>query len=73
MKDNLKTIFLAFVGHCQNHAVKSLETLRFKMLSTEIKVETEVLFSSGLTRSQVYNEIFIKMQSISKDELKFHL
>ena len=40
--------------------VKSLETLSFKMLSTKIKVETEVLFSSGSARLQVSNEIFKK-------------
>ena len=31
------------------------EALSFKMLSKEIKIETEALFSSGLTTSQVYN------------------
>ena len=33
------------------------------MLSTKIKVETEVLFSSGSARLQVYNEIFKNLQS----------
>ena len=43
------------------------------MLSTEIKMEIEVLFSSGLTRSQLYNEILRNLQSNFKDELNFHL
>ena len=43
------------------------------MLSTEIKIEIEVLFSSGLTRSQLYNEILRNLQSNCKDELNFHL
>ena len=43
------------------------------MLSTEIKMETEALFSSGLTPSQVYNEFLRNLQSNSEDELIFHL
>ena len=44
------------IEHCYNHAVNSREALSFKMLSTEIKIEAEALFSSGLTPSQAYNE-----------------
>ena len=43
------------------------------MLSTEIKVNIELLFSTGSTRLQVYNEILRNLQSNSKDELNFHL
>ena len=43
------------------------------MFSTEIKVAIELSFSTGLTRLQVYNEILRNLQSISKDELNFHL
>ena len=43
------------------------------MLSTEIKVNIELLFSTGLTRLQVYNEILRNLPSNSKDELNFHL
>ena len=43
------------------------------MLYTEIKVNIELLFSTGLTRLQVYNEILRNLQSNSKDELNFHL
>ena len=42
-------------------AVNSLEALGFKMLSPEIKMEIEALFSSGLTLSQVYNEFLKKL------------
>ena len=41
------------------------------MLSTETKMDIEALFSSGLTRSQVYNEILRNLQSNSRDELNF--
>ena len=37
-------------------AVNSRESLSFKILSTEINIEIEALFSSGLTHSQAYNE-----------------
>ena len=43
------------------------EALRFKMLSAEMKVNIEVLFPSGLTRSEVYNKILRNLQSNSKD------
>ena len=36
-------------------------------------MDIEVLFSSGLTRSQVYNEILRNLQRNCKDELNFHL
>ena len=36
-------------------------------------MDIEVLFSYGLTRSQVYNEILRNLQSNTKDELNFHL
>ena len=62
-----------FIEHCHNHAVNSLEALSFKMLSTEIKMEIEALFSSGLIPSQAYNEFLINLQSNSEDKLNFHL
>ena len=43
------------------------------MLSTEIKVDIEVLFFFGLTRPQVFDEILRNLQSNSEDELSFHL
>ena len=43
------------------------------MLSTEIKIEIEALFSSVLTPSQVYNEFLRNLQSNSEDKLDFHL
>ena len=43
------------------------KALRFKMLSTEMKVNIEVLFPFGLTRSEVYNKILRNLQSNSKD------
>ena len=43
------------------------------MLSTEIKMEIQALFSSGLTPSQAYNEFLRNLQSNSEDELNFHL
>ena len=43
------------------------------MLSTEIKMEIEALFSSGLIPSQAYNEFLINLQSNSEDKLNFHL
>ena len=49
-----------FIERCHNHAVNSLEALNFKMLSTEIKMEIEGLFSSGLETSQAYNEFLSK-------------
>ena len=49
-----------FIERCHNHAVNSLQALSFKMLSTEIKMEIEALFSSGLTTSQAYNEFLSK-------------
>ena len=42
------------------------------MLSTEIKMEIEVLFSSGLTPSQAYKEFLRNLQSNSEDELNSH-
>ena len=62
-----------FIEHCHNHAVNSLEALSFKMLSTEVKMEIEALFSSGLIPSQAYNEFLINLQSNSEDKLNFHL
>ena len=62
-----------FIEHCDNHAADSLEALSFKMPSTEIKMEIEALFSSGLTPSQVCNEFLRNLQSNSEDELNFHL
>ena len=61
------------IEHCHNHAVNSLEALSFKMLSTEIKMEIEALFSSGLIPSQAYNEFLRNLQSNSEDKLNFHL
>ena len=61
------------IEHWNNHAVKSLEALSLKMFSTEIKIEIEVLFSSGLTPSQAYNEFLRNLQSNSEDKLNFHL
>ena len=43
------------------------------MLSTEIKMNIEVLFSSGLTRSQVYNEILRNLRSNCNNKLNYHL
>ena len=55
LKDNVNTFSCnAFIKHCQNHAVNSLE-VSFTMLSTEVKMATEALFSSGLTLSQACN------------------
>ena len=62
-----------FIKHCHNHAVNSREVLSFKMLSTEIKIEIEALFSSALTPSQVYYEFLRNLQSNSEHELDFHL
>ena len=57
MKDNMNSFSCnVFIEHCYNHAVNSREALSFKMLSTEITIEAEALFSSGLTPSQAYNE-----------------
>ena len=47
LKVNVNTY--VFIEHCHNHAVNSLEAFIFKMLSTEIKMEIEALFFSGLT------------------------
>ena len=74
LKDNVNTLSCyVFIKHCHNHAVNSLEALSFKMLSTEIKIEIQTLFSSGLTPSQAYNEFLRNLQSNSEDELNFHL
>ena len=43
------------------------------MLSTENKLDIEVLFSSGLSCSQVYDDILSNLQTNSKDELNFYL
>ena len=59
------------IKHFHNNAVNSLEALSFKMLSTEIKIEIQTLFSSGLTPSQAYNEFLRNLQSNSEDELNF--
>ena len=61
------------IERCHNHAVNSLEALSLKMISTEIKMNIEVLFSSGLTRSQVYNEILRNLRSNCNDKLNYHL
>ena len=71
MKVNVNTY--VFIEHCHNHAVNSLEAFIFKMLSTEIKMETKALFFSGLTSSQAYNEFLRNLQSNSEDKLNFHL
>ena len=72
MKDNVNTFSCnEFIEHCHNHAVNSLEDLGFKMLSTEIEMEIEALFSSDLT--QAYNEFLRNLQSNSDDELNFYL
>ena len=56
LKDNMNHFFCnVLIEHCYNHAVNSREALTFKMLSTEIKIEAEALFSSGLKPSQAYN------------------
>ena len=74
MKDNVNTLSCdVFIEHYHNHAVNSLETLSFKMLSTEIKIEIDALFSSGSTHLQAYNEFLRNLQSNSEDELNFHL
>ena len=65
--------FNVLIEHCHNHAVNSLEALSLKMISTEIKMNIEVLFSSGLTRSQVYNEILRNLRSNCNDKLNYHL
>ena len=50
LKDNVNTFSCnIFIDHYHNHAVISLEALSDKVLLTEIKMETEALFSSGLT------------------------
>ena len=47
-KDNANTFICnVCMEPCHNDAVNSLEALSFKMLSTEIKMEIEALFSSG--------------------------
>ena len=44
LKDNVNTFSSnAFIEHCHDHAVSSLEALSFKMLSKEIKMEIEAL------------------------------
>ena len=62
----------AFIEYCHNHAVNSIEALSFKILSTGTKMDTEVLFCSSLTCSQVYNEVLRNLQSNSKNKLNFH-
>ena len=62
-----------FIEHNHNHAVSSLEARSFRMLSDEIKMEIETLFSSGFTPSQAYNEFLKNLQSNSDNELQFHL
>ena len=74
LKDNVNTLFCnVFIEHWHNHAVNSLEALEFKMLSTEIKMEIEALFSSDLTPWQAYNQFLKNLQSNSENELNFHL
>ena len=74
MKHNVNTFsFTVFIEHCHNHAVNSLEALSFKMLSTEIKMETEALFSSNLIPLQAYNEFLGSFKSYSENELNSHL
>ena len=59
LKDHVNTFSCnIFIEHCHNHGVNSLEALSFKLIFTEIKMEIELQSSSGLTRSQVYNEIY---------------
>ena len=65
--------FTVFIEHFHNHAVNSLEALSFKMLSTEIKMETEALFSSNLIPLQAYNEFLRSFKSYSENELNSHL
>ena len=50
-----------------------IEDLSFKILSTEIKIEIEALFSSGLTPLQAYDKFLRNLHSHSEDELNFHL
>ena len=74
LKDHVNTLSCnVFIKHYHNHAVNSLEALSFKILSTEIKMEFEALFSSGLTPSQAYDEFLRNLQSNSENELNFHL
>ena len=74
MKHNVNTFsFTVFIEHCNNHAVNSLEALSFKMLSTEIKMETEALFSSDLIPLQACNEFLRSFKSYSENELNSHL
>ena len=74
LKDNVNTFSCnIFVEHCHNHTANFLEVLSFKMLSAEIQMEIEVLFSFGLTPSQDYNEFLKNLQGNSENELNFHL
>ena len=74
MKDNVNTFSCnVFIKHYHNHAVNSLEALSFRMLSTEIKMEIEALFFSGLRPSQAQNEFLKNLQNNSEGELNFHL
>ena len=74
MKHNVNTFsFTVFIEHCHNHAVNPLEALSFKMLSAEIKMETEALFSSNLIPLQAYNEFLRNFKSYSENELNSYL
>ena len=74
LKNNVNTFSCnVIIEYCHNHTVNSCEILSFKMLSAEIKIEIEALFSSVLTPSQGYNEFLRNLQSNSEDKLDFHL
>ena len=60
-----------YLSNISNHAVNSLEALSFHMLSTEIKMEIEELFSSGLTPSQACNAFLRNSQNNSEYGLSF--
>ena len=67
-----------FIENCHNHAVNSLETLSFKMLSTEMKMEIEALNSLYIKycheKSESRNgaEMFDKLEERSKEFIEFN-
>ena len=74
MKDNVNTFSCnVFIENCHNHAVNSLETLSFKILSTEMKMEIEALNSLYIKycheKSESRNgaEMFDKLEERSKE------
>ena len=62
-----------FIENCHNHAVNSLETLSFKMLSTEMKMEIEALnllyikYCREKSESRNRVEMFDKLEERSKE------